>query len=421
MRVLVVGGGGREHALAWKLAESPVVEEVIAAPGNAGMAGIARCEPISGTDIEGQIALAKKENIDLVVVGPEAPLVIGMADEMKKAGLTVFGPSKAASQLEGSKIFSKEFMARAGIPTAPFTVHDDRDSALREIDRRNGPCVVKADGLAAGKGVMVCKNAAEAKQAVEDIMTERRFGDAGNRVIIEDLLQGEEASVLAICDGKRFVPLKAAQDHKAAFDGDTGPNTGGMGAYAPAPVVTDALSARVAEEVLKPTMDKMAEEGNPFVGILYAGLMLVDGIPYVLEFNVRFGDPECQPLLMLLKEDLASVLKQAAEGTLDRSALEWHDGATMCVVLAAGGYPGAYEKGRLISGLDAAAQDPAVTVFHAGTDRTADGIVTAGGRVLGVTALGNSLKDAHDKAYAAADKISWDGMRMRRDIGHRAL
>ncbi len=421
MRILVVGGGGREHALVWKLTASPVVEEVIAAPGNAGMAEIARCEPVSGTDIEGQLALAKKEKVDLVVVGPEAPLVAGLSDELRAASFPVFGPSLAAARLEGSKVFSKEFMNRAGIPTAAFTVHDDLASALAAADRRNGPCVVKADGLAAGKGVMVCKDAAEARRAIEDIMEERRFGEAGDRVIIEDLLQGEEASVLAICDGKRFVPLVAAQDHKAAFEGDVGPNTGGMGAYAPAPVMTEALSQRVEEVVLRPAMAQMAAEGNPFVGVLYAGLMLVDGIPYVLEFNVRFGDPECQPLLALMKEDLAPVLMKAAEGKLDADRVAVHEGATMCVVLAAGGYPGPYEKGKVISGLDAAAADPMVTVFHAGTRREGNAFVTDGGRVLGVTARGATLREARDRAYAASDLISWDGMRLRRDIGHRAL
>jgi phosphoribosylamine---glycine ligase len=421
MRILVVGGGGREHALVWKLAKSPLVEEVIAAPGNAGMSGIARCEPVSGTDIQGQIELAKREGVDLVVVGPEAPLVEGIADEMRRAGLAVFGPSKAAARLEGSKIFSKEFMARAGIPTAAFTVHDTLASALEEVERRSGPCVVKADGLAAGKGVVVCRDSGEARRALEEMMADRRFGDAGDRVIIEDLLEGEEASVLAICDGRRFIPLVAAQDHKAAYEGDTGPNTGGMGAYAPAPVITEAMTRKVINEVLTPAMDKMAEEGNPFVGVLYAGLMLVDGVPYVLEFNVRFGDPECQPLMALMKEDLAPVLKKAAEGTLESKPLEWYDGATMCVVLAAGGYPGHYEQGNAISGIDAAEEDAMVTVFHAGTKRSGDAVVTAGGRVLGVTARGETLQEARDRAYRAADKIGWDGMRLRRDIGHRAL
>ncbi len=421
MRILIVGGGGREHALAWKIAKSPLVEEVIAAPGNVGMEDVARCVHVSGTDIEGQIALAKKENVDLVVVGPEAPLVVGLADRMRAEGLAVFGPSEAAAQLEGSKIFSKEFMARWGIPTAAFSVHDDLASALREVSCRNGACVVKADGLAAGKGVYVCKDTAEARTAVEDIMKDRRFGDAGNRVLIEDLLEGQEASVLAICDGKRFVPLLAAQDHKAAFEGDTGPNTGGMGAYAPAPLVTPAMMDKIVEEVLRPTVEKMAEEGNPFVGVLYAGLMIVDDTPYVLEFNVRFGDPECQPLLALMKEDLVPVLLASARGALEQQTLEWHDGATMCVVLAAGGYPGDYEKGKIISGLTDAASIPDVTVFHAGTKREGQAIVTAGGRVLGVTARGAGLKEAAEAAYRAADKISWDGMRMRRDIGHRAL
>ena len=421
MQVLVVGGGGREHALVWKIAQSPLVERVIAAPGSDGMADLAILAPISGTDIPAQVDLAKREKVDLVVVGPEAPLVAGLTDALEAEGIPVFGPSRKAAMLEGSKIFSKELMRKAGVPTAPFTVHDDIASALDAIEKRNGPCVVKADGLAAGKGVIVCKTKSEGRNAVNTIMEDRAFGAAGNRLLIEDLLVGEEASVLAICDGKNFIPLVAAQDHKAAYEGDNGPNTGGMGAYAPAPIVTDALAKRVADEVLAPTLKAMADEGTPFKGILYAGVMIVDGAPQVLEFNVRFGDPECQPLLMLLKEDLVPLLRDAAKGALTPRPLAWHDGATMCVVLASGGYPGSYETGKVITGLEEAANIDTVTVFHAGTQKIGDAFVTTGGRVLGVTALGKDLKSAVDSAYLACDEIRFEGMHLRRDIGHRAL
>jgi phosphoribosylamine---glycine ligase len=421
MQVLVVGGGGREHALVWKIAQSPSVERIIAAPGSDGMADIATLAPISGTDIAAQVALAKKEKVDLVVIGPEAPLVAGLADALTREGIPVFGPSRAAAALEGSKIFSKELMRRANVPTADFTVHDDITSALDAVEKRSGPCVVKADGLAAGKGVIVCKDRTEARDAVKTIMADRQFGDAGSRLIIEDMLVGEEVSVLAICDGKHLIPLMAAQDHKAVFEGDTGPNTGGMGAYAPAPILTEPLAEQVVNKVLIPTVETMASEGYPFTGILYAGLMIVDGAPQVLEFNVRFGDPECQPLLMLLEEDLVPLLVQAAKGELMPRPLSWHTGAAMCVVMASGGYPGHYEKGKPIAGLEAAAEDQAVMVFHAGTRKEGDRFLTFGGRVLGVTARGADLKTAARAAYSACDKISFEGMYLRRDIGHRAL
>ncbi len=423
MKVLVVGGGGREHSLVWKIAESDLVDEVIAAPGSDGMAQTpkCRCEPVSGEDVEGQIALAKKEQVDLVVVGPEAPLVEGLADRLEAEGILVFGPSAAAAQLEGSKVFSKEFMKRQEIPTAAFSVHQDSASAMAEVNRRNGPCVVKADGLAAGKGVIVCSNAVAARKAVTEMLEDKRFGSAGDKIIIEDCLVGEEASILAICDGERVVPLVAAQDHKAAYEGDTGPNTGGMGAYAPAPVITDELKKAVLDKVLVPTVKGMAAEGMPFKGVLYAGLMITDDRIEVLEFNVRFGDPECQPLMMFLNEDIVPVLEQAAKGALEERELAWHAGSTMCVVIASEGYPGSYEKGRAMSGLDAADADPNVTIFHAGTKLDGDTFVTAGGRVLGVTARGADLQDAAKNAYGVANKISFEGMRMRRDIGYRAL
>jgi phosphoribosylamine---glycine ligase len=421
MKVLIVGGGGREHALAWKIASSPLVTETIVAPGNAGTAAEVRCEPVSAEDVDRQTALALREKVDLVVIGPEASLVAGLVDKLNEAGVPVFGPTAAAARLEGSKIFAKEFMRRHGIPTAGFSVHDTVESALAAVDRRHGPCVVKADGLAAGKGVVVCRNPYEARGAVRDILGERRYGEAGARLLIEDLLVGDEVSVLAICDGERVMPLVPAQDHKAAYEGDTGPNTGGMGAYAPAPIVDDAMRAEVVSGILEKTVKGMASEGVPFTGILYAGIMVCDGKPVVLEYNVRFGDPEIQPLVVLMKDDLVPVLAAAAAGDLRGARLSWHDGAALCVVLVADGYPGRYEKDKPIEGLIEAAAVPDVTIFHAGTARDGARFVTNGGRVLGVTARGADIAAASRTAYRAASLIRWDGMRMRRDIGHRAL
>ena len=421
MKVLVVGGGGREHALAWKASMSPLVDEVVCAPGNGGIRQHARCIAIDAEDTEGQLDLAVREKVDLVIVGPEVPLVDGLVDKLEEAGIPAFGPSAEAAKLEGSKVFSKEFMKRHGIPTAEFSVHRDLDSAIAEVDRKKGACVIKADGLAAGKGVVVCATPYEARQAIREILSEKRFGDAGSTVIIEDLLVGEEASILAICDGARIIPLIAAQDHKAAYEGDSGPNTGGMGAYAPTPVVTQALHDRIVKEVLMKTIDGMAKDGTPFRGILYAGLMIRKDDIKVLEFNVRFGDPECQPLLMLMKSDIVPILMAAAKGCLDDAIVEWHSGSSICVVLAAGGYPGPYKKGMTISGIEEAGAVENVMVFHAGTKLGGDGVITAGGRVLGVTGIGPNLGDAARSVYHAADMISWEGMRMRRDIGHRAL
>jgi phosphoribosylamine--glycine ligase len=421
MKILVVGGGGREHALCWKLSSSPVVTEVICAPGNGGIADCARCVPTPAADVDGLVALARHENVDLVVVGPEAPLVAGLVDRLDEAGIPAFGPSAAAARLEGSKAFSKEFMERHGIPTARFSAHEVLDDALAEIDRRSGPCVVKADGLAAGKGVILCASPAEARDAVRAILRDGAFGIAGARVVIEDFLSGEEASILAICDGTDFITLMAAQDHKAAYDGDTGPNTGGMGACCPAPVVTPALRQQIIEQVIAPTVRGMAADGHPFRGILYAGMMIDGDRISVLEFNVRFGDPECQPLLAMLESDLAPVLLAAARGELKGTTLAWRDGAALCVVLAAGGYPGNYNTGDVITGLAEATAVPRAVVFHAGTRSEGGLIHTAGGRVLGVTGTGASLREAADSAYAACDCIHFNGMRLRRDIGHRAL
>ena len=421
MKILVVGGGGREHALCWKLAQSKNVSEVVCAPGNGGIAKHARCVAVGAEDVDAQVALAKSEQVDLVVVGPEAPLVAGLADQLEAEGIPVFGPSQKAAMLEGSKRFSKEFMERHNVPTARFTSHTDLDDALAEVERRNGPCVVKADGLAAGKGVLLCETVDEAKDAVRSILEDKAFGAAGGELVIEDFLKGEEASILAICDGKDFVTLMAAQDHKAAFEGDKGPNTGGMGAYCPAPLVTDALQKKIIDEVIRPSVDGMAKDGVPFKGVLYAGLMIDGDKLNVLEFNVRFGDPECQPLLTLLKTDLAEVLLKAAKGELSGTSLEWHDGSAICVVLAAGGYPGSYEKGDEILGLDDADKVDDVIVFHAGTKKDGNKIVTNGGRVLGVTGRGANFSDAREKTYKACDVICWNGMRLRRDIGHRAM
>jgi len=422
-RVLVVGSGGREHALAWKIAQSPRVDAVLAAPGSDAMAELATCHPdVKAGDLEGIVALAKAEAVGLVVVGPEDPLAAGLADRLRENGVAVFGPSGAAAQLEASKAFAKEFMARHGIPTAAFRVFTDREAAVAHVRERGGPCVVKADGLAAGKGVYVCDGPAEAETALSEIMGERRFGEAGARVVIEDRLEGEEASYYAISDGEHVVTLAPAQDHKRALDGDRGENTGGMGAYAPAPVVTEAVEKRILEEVVHPAIRGMAADGHPYQGVLFVGLMVdSSGTPNVVEFNVRFGDPETQPLMMGLDGDLLPLLEAAARGGLEQAAPVGFRDAAVCVVLASGGYPRAYETGKPIRGLDAAAGEH-VVVFHAGTRRGADGgFETAGGRVLGVTARGASVAEARERAYAAADRIAFEGRHLRRDIGDRAL
>jgi len=421
MKILIVGNGGREHALAWAVARSPLVSRVFATRPNAGMAEICQAVDLSPEDVDGLAAWVEEQDIDLTVVGPEAPLAAGLADRLRSAGRRVVGPARAAARLEASKVFSKRFLLTHGIPTAAARIWDDAAQARTDLESASFPLVLKADGLAAGKGVIVCRSPYEARQAVREMLGKRRYGAAGTRLVIEDLLDGEEASVLAICDGRRHLPLVAAQDHKAAYEGDTGPNTGGMGAYAPAPVVTERIMARIEEDVLARTVAGMAADGTPFRGVLYAGLMIQGDDLKVLEFNVRFGDPECQPLMALMKSDLVPVLAAAAGGDLGDMRLEWHHGAALCVVLAAGGYPGPYEKGKTIEGLaDAEAVDGAM-VFHAGTRASEDGYATNGGRVLGVTARGDTLKHAAAVAYEAAGRITWEGMRMRRDIGHRAL
>jgi phosphoribosylamine--glycine ligase len=421
MKVLVIGSGGREHALVWKIAQSPLVEQVFCAPGNAGIAGIAECLPLKVDDIDGLLAFARQEQIGLTVVGPELPLTLGIVDRFQEAGLTVFGADKKAARIEGSKSFSKDLMAKYGIPTAAYGTFTDPEQAKDFIRRQGAPIVVKADGLAAGKGVIVAQTVEEAIAAVEDILCAGAFGAAGSKVVIEEFLEGEEASFLAFTDGQRIVPLASSQDHKAVFDGDAGPNTGGMGAYSPAPVVTAAIHRKIIDQVLKPTIAGMAAEGCVYRSILYAGLMIKDGELKVLEFNARFGDPETQPLLARLKSDIVPVLLACADGDLSGIELEWHDKAAVCVVMAAGGYPGAYEKGLPIEGLDHVAAIDDLVVFHAGTARKDDRVVTAGGRVLGVTGLGATVAEAIDKAYAGVRAIDWPGVHYRSDIGRKAM
>jgi phosphoribosylamine--glycine ligase len=424
LRVLLVGGGGREHALAWKIAQSPLVSELFAAPGSDALSALATCHPdVRANDVAAIVALARAERIDLVVVGPEDPLVAGLADRLREAGIAVFGPSAAAAQLEGSKSFAKAFMARHRIPTAAFAVFDDLDAARAHLRRQSAGCVVKADGLAAGKGVAVCETPEQALAALEEAMGQRRFGAAGDRVVIEERLVGEEASYYAISDGEHVVALAAAQDHKRIGDGDTGENTGGMGAYAPAPVVDAAVEKKVLERIVYPAIRGLAADGTPYRGVLFVGLMIdAAGDPRVIEFNVRFGDPETQPLVMQMASDLVPLLDGAARGALGCAAPPETHGAAVCVVLASEGYPRAVVNGRPIAGLDAAARDPDVVVFHAGTRRRPDGgFATAGGRVLGVTARGETIALARERAYRAVAEIRFEGQQVRRDIAARGV
>lgn len=422
MRVLVVGQGGREHALCWKLVNSPSVTRVFCAPGNTGTALEADNIEIPATDIPALIRFAKQERIDLAVVGPEAPLVIGAVDAFQAEKIPAFGPSKLAAELEGSKVFAKELMRLAAVPTAESKAFSDAAAAEAYVaERESTPLVVKADGLAQGKGVTVCSDKAQALEAVQRIMRAREFGDAGKRVIIEERLDGDEASILAITDGNTIIPLETAQDHKAAYDDDQGPNTGGMGAYSPAPLVTPALMDQIIGQILVPTVHTMNRQKRPFRGILYAGLMMTHQGPKVLEFNVRFGDPEAQPLLMRLKTDAGILLHAAATGKLaELPPLEWDPRPAVCVVMASAGYPGDYAKGATIRGLEDAAKLPDVKVFHAGTAKRGNDIVANGGRVLGVTALGDNIGDAKLKAYQAVKQIRWDGAWCRKDISDKA-
>ena len=421
MKVLVVGSGGREHALTWKLAQSPHLDALYCAPGNPGTRTLARNVAIAADDVATLRRFAREEQIDLTVVGPEAPLALGITDAFKAEGLRVFGPTQAAAQLESSKIFAKQFMLEAGIPTADAVTFDDLAAAESHIRHHGGPLVVKADGLAAGKGVTVCQNKDEALQAVRRAMQERIFGDAGRRVVLEEFLDGEEASFHVLVDGQNVVPLATSQDHKRAYDGDQGPNTGGMGAYAPAPVVSDALQQRVLSDIVMPTVGGMAARSMPYRGVLYVGLMIVEDRPYVIEFNARFGDPETQALLMLLDDDLLPLLDGAARGQLGDARAQFLPAAAVCVVMAAEGYPGAYSRGMPITGIEAAADQPNAWVFHAGTDERDGHLVTNGGRVLGVTARAGGIAEAIAEAYRAVECIQWPGRQFRRDIGRRAL
>ncbi len=421
MKILVVGGGGREHALVWKLKQSSRVDAVFCAPGNAGIAHLATCVDIAAEDIEKLATFAKTEGIDLTVVGPEVPLTMGIVDRFEAMDLRVFGTSQAASILEGSKVFTKDLLAKYNIPAGHSRTFTDRAEAINYIEEIGTPLVVKADGLAAGKGVIVAHTVAEAISAVELIMADKAFGEAGDRLLVEEFLVGEEASFIAFTDGETILPLPTSQDHKAAYDGDKGPNTGGMGAYSPAPVVTAELHRQAMEEVMLPTIRAMAAEGRPYKGILYAGLMIHQGKAKVLEFNSRFGDPEAQPLLMRLQTDLVEIMEAVIDGNLAEITLEVDPRPTVCVVMAAGGYPGSYEKGRVIEGLAAAAELDDVVVFHAGTAQKDDKIVSAGGRVLGITAIGENLAGAISKAYAAVDCIRWQDCFYRKDIGQKAL
>ncbi len=423
-KVLVVGGGGREHALVWKLSQSELVARVDCAPGNAGIARLARCRPEAAGDAAELAALAARERYDLVVVGPEAPLVAGLADSLTALGIPCFGPVRAAAAIEGSKVFAKEFMARHGIPTAPFRVFDDPLAASAHVEEMlagGGGVVLKVDGLAAGKGVLVTDEPAEAVAWIQEVMVRAAFGQAGRRVVVEERLAGEEVSVLALVDGRRFLTLLPAQDHKRVWDGDRGPNTGGMGAYCPVPGVDAPLLRQVEERIIGPTVRGLAAEGAPYRGVLYAGLMLTETGPMVLEFNCRFGDPEAQAVLPLLESDLYRLAAACAAGDLGDREVRWREGAAACVVMAAAGYPGPYQRGLPITGLEAAERLPGVLVFHAGTATAAEGIVTAGGRVLGVTAVAHDLPAALARAYEAVSLVSFPGAHYRRDIGWRAL
>lgn len=425
MKVLIIGGGGREHALAWQVAQAERVTEVLVAPGNAGTAREAQVRNVSldVLDIEGLIALAQSEQVDLTIVGPEAPLVAGVVDRFQEAGLAIFGPTAGAAQLEGSKAFTKDFLARHHIPTAEYQVFTAVDPALAYLQEKGAPIVIKADGLAAGKGVIVAMTLAEAEAAVRDMLSGNSFGDAGSRVVIEEFLEGEEASFIVMVDGEHVLPMATSQDHKRVGDGDSGPNTGGMGAYSPAPVVTDEIHQRIMDQVIMPTVAGMKAEGHPYTGFLYAGLMITaEGQPKVIEYNCRFGDPETQPIMMRLQSDLSALCEAALAGTLDQVSAQWDPRPALGVVMAAGGYPEGYAKGAVITGLDEADALNDVKVFHAGTQlNEQQQVVTSGGRVLCVTAVGDQVAQAQQLAYQGVDKINWSDAFCRRDIGYRAI
>ncbi len=421
MRVLVIGSGGREHTLVWKLKQSPQVKQLFAAPGNAGIAELAECTDISASEVRRLADFAAKKGIDLTVVGPELPLTLGIADEFESRGLRIFGANQQAAILEGSKVFAKRLMKKYKIPTGFFQTFYRADDARRYIQDVGAPIVVKADGLASGKGALVCQTVKEALDAVKIIMEDRIFGDAGEKVVVEEFLSDEEASFLAFTDGETVLPMASSQDHKPVFDDDKGPNTGGMGAYSPAPLVTDEVHRKIMEQIMIPTVKAMAAEGRPYRGVLYAGLMIKNGEPRALEFNARFGDPEAQPLLMRMESDLFPILEAVVDRRLHEVEMRWRPEPAVCVVMASGGYPGVHEKGKVISGLRAAARLKDVVVFHAGTALAGGKVVTNGGRVLGVTALGKDIPDAIGRAYRAVEKIRWEGVHYRTDIGRKAL
>ncbi|EKF9372435.1 phosphoribosylamine--glycine ligase [Vibrio cholerae] len=423
MQVLIIGSGGREHALAWKVAQNPQVDTIYVAPGNAGTALEHKVQNVNIgiTDIPALVAFAQDKAIELTIVGPEAPLVIGVVDAFRAAGLPIFGPTQGAAQLEGSKAFTKDFLARHNIPTAAYANFTEIEPALAYVREKGAPIVVKADGLAAGKGVIVAMTLQEAEDAIQDMLAGNAFGSAGSRVVVEEFLDGEEASFIVMVDGENVLPMATSQDHKRVGDADTGPNTGGMGAYSPAPVVTQDVHDRVMREVIYPTVRGMAAEGNTYTGFLYAGLMIDStGAPKVIEYNCRFGDPETQPIMMRLQSDLVELCQAAIAGKLDQVESKWDPRASIGVVLAAGGYPGDYAKGEVISGLPTQ-ESAGQKVFHAGTETQGDQVVTNGGRVLCATALGNTVLEAQQRAYQLADKIHWNGMFCRRDIGYRAI
>jgi phosphoribosylamine--glycine ligase len=420
MKILIVGGGGREHALAWKISQSSRVKELHAAPGNAGIARFARCQPVQATDITGLVALARDIGADLTVVGPDDPLALGLVDALNAEGLRAFGPTRAAARIESSKTFAKKLMRHAGIPTAAAEVFSCPAAAQSRSEDLDLPLVIKADGLALGKGVIIANSRAEVRDALESMMVRREFGAAGERVVIEEFLTGPEVSVLAFSDGQTVVPMLPAQDHKRALEGDRGPNTGGMGTYAPVPFLTTETTDLIHKEILEPAVRTLAEVGSPFKGVLYAGLMLTEAGPKVLEFNARFGDPETQSLLPLLETDIVDVIEAVIDGRLAELSLRWTDESAACIVLASGGYPGPYDKGKIITGIEDAEAAGAL-VFQAGTARLGDDLVTSGGRVLGVVGRGATLRAALDQAYGAADIIRFEGMEYRRDIGWRVL
>ncbi|MCK4428423.1 MAG: phosphoribosylamine--glycine ligase [candidate division Zixibacteria bacterium] len=419
MKILVVGSGGREHTVVWKLHHSTIVKKIYAAPGNAGISKLAECVQIASEDLVGLADFAEKNSIDLTVVGPELPLTLGIVDEFKKRNLRIFGPTKMAAMIEGSKVFAKEFMKKYHIPTASFKIFERPDEAIDFVKSSDMPLVIKADGLAAGKGAFIIEDVKSGISAVQKIMVEKIFKDAGNKVVIEDFLEGEEATILAFTDGKTILPMPSSQDHKKIYDGDRGPNTGGMGAYAPAPIVDGRMTKRIYDEILEPTIVGLKQEGRIFKGILYAGLILTERGPKVMEFNCRFGDPETQVILPLLKSDLAEILMSIVEGELSLEEVEWRDDFAVCVVLASAGYPGKYEKGKQIFGLDKIGDAEDVLIFHAGTKQEGGRLVTNGGRVLGVTAVDKNVEKAIRKAYDTVEKIRFDGVQFRKDIGYR--